>query len=1268
MRVVGTFHPSSSVSRSLKCTLTPDSGLEFLVVAKTDKLEVFSLQPEGLKRECVSDMWGRIVGLQDVPAKEEGRSNILVMTDHPDPKLVLLSYDVVHGVGSLTPTGHTALADRTARPAEFVTDFRVDPSGEVVAVSCYTGKFKIVALKDAKLDNAFDVSLPELNLLAFTFLHTEQEGRHTLALLHLNHRQQIQLICRDVDLGEFELSPTHSNLLLTATLSDKTFPSLEAPLMLVPIPSYATGGEDVEGDDDAPAHRGGILILGGRKILFYEHSTQEQQDTRKEKQRRLSKRLAGEDTTQAAEAKEKEKQRESRRIKPRATVKWPWAAVTAWTTVDEGSRRVILGDTYGRLAMVAFDDGKMCLNLIPLGETSPPTCLSYLSSQVLYLGSHYGDSQLLRIHPTPIANTTVDTLPIPQGVSSVPPPSLVGSDKGKGKATAGDLESGSAREGRVVNTKGTFLEVLQNYDNIAPITDAALADIDGSGQPQVITCSGGLTCGSLRVIRTEADFQEQARLDGLTSVTDIWPVKIHSAGPIHTHLVVSTLRETHAFGIEGKDALTHLDPSVAGFATNVPTLALGNIPRREVSASGASSYVPSSLIVQITSGGIQLVEYEPALLAFTKVGAGWYPKTLGGEYTEREIVAAAMSPSQFVVGLSEGRGSGGRLALFNLGPKDTPQLLQTRDFPDEICAISCQPYDRSKNYASAIAVSFWGSNKVAVLALDSKPALQAVCDVVLPTLPRAVLLHNFGTGTRPRDSEFHPYLLVGLADGTLVTYALKDGTLQDRKQSSLGNAPASLSVCTVDGRTVVLASGTRSSVLFWDRQRVRPSPVSVKDMIRGVTLNTTAFPSCLAIATSSALLIGNVRGLDKMQIRSTPLGLDAPRKLAYHAGQGVFGVACTRRAPSRIGDYEQPTGCFKLLDAHSFQQLHNFLCDTGEEPSSVLSLPTTGLGSSPALVLGTVYIRPDEREPSQGRILLFSVSQTEGERGSSVRSLHTLASQEVGGCVYALAHLSENYIIAAINSSVVLFNATDNTAGELTPLRLEKVTEWNHSHFVTNLVVDGEHILVGDAISSVSVLKWNDELGRLESVARDYGPLWPTAIEGTGNGIIGANSDCNLFSFSLQRTPHRTHVEKDGVYHLNDVVNKFLRGALSSTDVAEDQAVKPSHVFFTSSGRIGTVVDMADATSLHMTALQRNMAKMLTGPGGDSHTQLRAPAGPRGHTDAESSYGFLDGDFLEQFLAHPHPEQFMEGEIEAERIMLPVGTVKNVLAQMQSLH
>ena len=145
-----------------------------------------------------------------------------------------------------------------------------------------------------------------------------------------------------------------------------------------------------------------------------------------------------------------------------------------------------------------------------------------------------------------MANASVETLPIPKGITIMPPSALASSGKGKGRAAGEDV--GGRKEGRIIGMKGTYLEVLQNHDNIAPILDAALADIDRSGQvgihafsphsislnmffqPQVITCSGSHNTGSLRIIRTEADFKEQARLEGLPGITDIWPVKTSFIG------------------------------------------------------------------------------------------------------------------------------------------------------------------------------------------------------------------------------------------------------------------------------------------------------------------------------------------------------------------------------------------------------------------------------------------------------------------------------------------------------------------------------------------------------------------------------------------------------------------------------------------------------------------------------------------------------------------------------------------------------------------
>jgi len=66
MRVISTFFGPSSIIHSLKCRLS-NNDLEHLVIAKPNKLEVFSLQPEGAKFECSLEIWGIISSLNAVP-------------------------------------------------------------------------------------------------------------------------------------------------------------------------------------------------------------------------------------------------------------------------------------------------------------------------------------------------------------------------------------------------------------------------------------------------------------------------------------------------------------------------------------------------------------------------------------------------------------------------------------------------------------------------------------------------------------------------------------------------------------------------------------------------------------------------------------------------------------------------------------------------------------------------------------------------------------------------------------------------------------------------------------------------------------------------------------------------------------------------------------------------------------------------------------------------------------------------------------------------
>jgi len=120
--------------------------------------------------------------------------------------------------------------------------------------------------------------------------------------------------------------------------------------------------------------------------------------------------------------------------------------------------------------------------------------LTYLTSQILNIGSHNGDSQLVQINTSPVSGLEVPTLPVPSDIKTITPSQLTllatkGGAKGKGRVTNMDVDDdvGSGRrkkEGRgvIVLGKGSYLSVLDVFKNLAPIVDAALVDTDGSGQ------------------------------------------------------------------------------------------------------------------------------------------------------------------------------------------------------------------------------------------------------------------------------------------------------------------------------------------------------------------------------------------------------------------------------------------------------------------------------------------------------------------------------------------------------------------------------------------------------------------------------------------------------------------------------------------------------------------------------------------------------------------------------------------------------------------
>lgn len=429
------------------------------------------------------------------------------MLAHPDPEVLFFSFEEsVNGQKQLVVNHTVLLQERGTRPAEFFNDLLIHPSGKVAIVHCFMGRIKVIQLKAGDYEQDSDAAyvwlthsrstiltivhrLPEFNVLSMTFLPTEEDEVYHLVILHQDALKNIQLIARDLEPGkdDWDLSPFPSTILQPTAISKKVLPLPEDNIpCLIPVPPLLA-----EDDDEERDFLGGVLVAGGNKVLLYELASERSRAKQRGKRDRLEKLKTGSDAAKAKSANFKQLERDARKRKPTATVEWPWGEVTAWCGVEADpyrNYRFFIGDCFGNLSLLSTDSVKdIGLILIPLGVSSSATTIAYLSNQSLFLGSHLGDSQLITISQIPSKDEPVP--PIPVKIKTVDKTSIgsLSRRKGKQRASEDDMEVDDADlevggQGFVITPDGSYVKVIQSFKNIGPIIDAAMVDIDGSGQ------------------------------------------------------------------------------------------------------------------------------------------------------------------------------------------------------------------------------------------------------------------------------------------------------------------------------------------------------------------------------------------------------------------------------------------------------------------------------------------------------------------------------------------------------------------------------------------------------------------------------------------------------------------------------------------------------------------------------------------------------------------------------------------------------------------
>lgn len=292
---------------------------------------------------------------------------------------------------------------------------------------------------------------------------------------------------------------------------------------------------------------------------------------------------------------------------------------------------------------------------------------------------------------------------------------------------------------------------------------------------------------------------------------------------------MSTNRSTHLFEIDDSGSTTTITPvdsaTIQSLVTREATLAFSNLARRS-SVGGTSVYKNSPLVVQVVASGARLLKSNTAFGGYELVAE--YPVLSNVPYGQRplEVVAASANASQLVMAAS-----GGKLILWRLG--DNVDALENiagcqRNEGPEISAVSCVPLNTTKRTSPTIIVSYWQSNTIEILQVSPKGLESVYKSPTLPALVRSVLLYNFGSDTNPKGTDYHPYLLAGLANGTVASFRWRDKQLTDKKIIPLGHAPVNLTPCQVEGRHAVFAAGNRATVLSFENKRLVHSPIMLK--------------------------------------------------------------------------------------------------------------------------------------------------------------------------------------------------------------------------------------------------------------------------------------------------------------------------------------------------------------------------------------------------------------------------------------------------------
>ena len=876
------------------------------------------------------------------------------------------------------------------------------------------------------------------------------------------------------------------------------------------------------------------------------------------------------------------------------------APINCYAPIDKDGSRYLLGDLSGKLFCLSLeasdirpDDSRLevkDIKLELLGEISIPECITYLDNACVYIGSRLGDSQLIKLLTTP-------------------------------------------------DEKGSFIQVCETYNNLGPISDMCLVDLEKQGQGQLVTCSGHDKDGSIRIVRNGIGINEHASME-LASLKGVWALKIGKDQVKDNFLLLTFLEDSYLWLCEdGGDFDNNVDED--GFDRKSRTVLCANVAH--------------NLIIQITRTAVRLISsINKKLIDMWKL-----PSTNG-------IFKVSNNSNQIVCA------DGKTLYTFEIQPNKLA-LVQERGLESEIACLDITPLIPGRRLLS---IGFWFNTNIVIYDLTDLKELhrEEITSDQISSIPRSIITAKF---------EDYCYLLCALGDGSVFYYKLDPmtGQLTNCKKVTLGTYETILKPFKSQSTTSIFACSDRPTVIYSSNNKLVFSNVNLKEVNYMCPVDTNCYADSLALVSDSDLLFGTIDEIQKLHIRTIPLN-ESPVKIAHQQSTQTFGVLSSRKdtpdingllplrpsastqARSKSASTTAPAAkpsCSDLLeievsnlliiDQHTFEVMHSHQFMATEQAVSILSA-RLGETQDEYFIVGTAFVNEDEPEAKQGRLVVF--------RWSSESNLQQVAELNIKGSAFSLCEFENGKFLAGINSSVNLVELNSRR-----DLHIEST--YSGATIALYLKRKGDLILMGDLMRSISLLTYKPLQAHFEEVAKDLNPAWMTEIEILDEEtFLGAEHQFNLFvckyDSKAASEQERAVLQQVGLFHLGDSVNVFHPGSLVVQFPNESSRdIKRTTLLGTVDGVVGLILSIDVQLYKSLEAIQNSLTKIVKSVGKIDHSQWRSY---RAFKSTQTAFGFIDGDLVETFLDLPRDKM----EQVSKEVDTPVEELVKMIEELSRLH